>query len=176
MLLDKTILFEFLESVDNELRKRITLVAAGGTAMTLLDLKPSTIDIDFTGPGKDIQEFEDTLRSIQHGYKIDCWKDGAVFSQILPSDYLRKSILIKTRTKKIELRALHQLDIVVTKIGRLDERDKQDIKACIRKFDLIRSQITRRANLVEYVGRERELSSKSSARCQESIRKQGRLI
>lgn len=32
------------------------LVAAGGTAMTLLDLKPSTIDIDFTMP--DIVSFD----------------------------------------------------------------------------------------------------------------------
>ena len=54
MPLDKSGLLGLLEAVDAELTRKITLVAAGGTAMTLLDLKPSTIDIDFTGPHEDI--------------------------------------------------------------------------------------------------------------------------
>jgi len=41
-----------------DLTKKITLVEAGGTAMTLLDLKPSTIDIDFTIPSCNMIEFE----------------------------------------------------------------------------------------------------------------------
>jgi len=45
MPLDKTHLLDFLGVVERELSRQITLVAAGGTAMTLLDLKPSTIDI-----------------------------------------------------------------------------------------------------------------------------------
>jgi hypothetical protein len=47
---DKTALFDFLEVLNEDLKQKITLIAAGGTAMTLLDLKPSTIDIDFTIP------------------------------------------------------------------------------------------------------------------------------
>lgn len=30
--------------------------------MTLLGVKPSTIDVDFTGPGEDLEEFEQTLK------------------------------------------------------------------------------------------------------------------
>ena len=37
---DKSALFEFIEVVSEELTRRITLIAVGGTAMTLLDLKP----------------------------------------------------------------------------------------------------------------------------------------
>lgn len=85
--IDKTKLLAFLEIAGKELNGRITLVAAGGTAMTLLDIKPSTVDIDFTGPRADISEFEHALKNIPHGFKIDCWKDGMVFSQILPDDY-----------------------------------------------------------------------------------------
>lgn len=154
MSLDSSVLIRFLEEVDKELRKRITLVAIGGTAMTLLKLKGSTIDIDFTMPSEDFDEFKKAISNIPHGFKIDCYKDGMVFSQILPEDYLRKCITIKTSMKKIELKALHPLDIVVTKIGRLDERDVQDIEACIKRFKLRESQITRRAAQVEYVGRE----------------------
>jgi len=150
-MLDKRSLFEFLEVVDEELKRNITLVVAGGTAMTLLDLKPSTIDIDFTAPADDVREFNETLRNIPHGFKIDFWTGGMVFSQILPEDYLKRSIPIK-KMKNIELRALHPIDIVVTKIGRLDDRDEQDIEACIRKYRITKNQIVKRSSQVQYVG------------------------
>ena len=46
---------------------------------------------------------------------------------------------------RIKLRALHPVDIVVTKAGRLDERDWQDIEDCIRRFALKRRAIVERA-------------------------------
>lgn len=118
MPLDRSGLMGLLTAVDGELEKRIVLVAAGGTAMTLLDLKPSTLDIDFTGPHDDIEEFNRIQKGIPHGFKIDTWTDGAVFSQFLPEDYLQKSVPVKTKLKRIDLRALHPVDIVATKIGR----------------------------------------------------------
>ena len=121
--------------------------------MTLLDLKPSTIDVDFTAPGPSVDEFKWALRSIPHGFKVDCWRDGAVFSQFLPDDYVRKSVPVK-RMRNIELRALHPVDIVVTKIGRLDERDMQDIAACIGRYRLTKERILRRAKQVQYLGKE----------------------
>ena len=66
---------------------------------------------------------------------------------------MKKSIHI-AGLKNIELKALHPVDIVVTKIGRLDERDKQDIEACIKRYKLTKSQVTRRAKQIEYVGKE----------------------
>lgn len=153
MPLDKTQLLDFLGVVEKELSRQITLVGAGGTAMTLLDLKPSTIDIDFTGPGEDIADFKEALKNISHGFKIDLYKDGVVFSQILPEDYLEKGIRIK-RIGRIELRALQPLDIVVTKLGRLDDRDMQDIEACIKIHRLTKQTILSRAKEIQYVGRE----------------------
>lgn len=97
--------------------------------------------------------FKKALKSISHGFQVDCWRDGMVFSQILPDDYLKRSIAIK-KIKRIQLRALHPADIVVTKIGRLDARDKQDIENCIKKFKLTKNQIAKRAKQVEYVGRD----------------------
>ncbi len=147
-------MMEFLEEIDKELNEPITLVAAGGTAMTLLDVKPSTIDVDFTGPAASVRELEIVLERLQPGFRVDCWSDGMVFSQSLPEDYLERSTRIETALKRIELRALQPLDIVVTKIGRLDERDWQDVEQCIRRFNLTRSQIRRRAAQVDYVGNE----------------------
>lgn len=43
---------------------------------------------------------------------------------------------------------------MVTKIGRLDQRDWEDIEACIKKFRLKKEQIVKRAKRVEYVGHE----------------------
>ena len=118
MSLNKSRSTEFLEEIDRELSSKITLVAAGGTAMTLLDVKTSTIDVDFTGPADSISELNSALERLQPGFSVDRWPDGMVFSQTLPDDYLRKSIPIKTALKHIELRAMHPVDIVVTKIGR----------------------------------------------------------
>lgn len=56
MPLSKTGLVDFLDIVDREMKRKITLVAVGGIAMTLLDLKPSTIDIDFTAPSDDLHD------------------------------------------------------------------------------------------------------------------------
>lgn len=154
MSLDKSRLTEFLEVIDSELEETITLVAAGGTAMTLLGIKPSTIDVDFTGPAKSLDELKAVLARLRPGFRVDYWPDGMVFSQTLPGDYLQKSIPIRTGFKHIELRALQPLDIVVTKIGRLNERDWQDIEQSIKKFSLTSSQIKRRAAQVEYAGNE----------------------
>lgn len=154
MPLDKSELFALLKMVDEHLERKITIVAAGGTAMTLLDAKPSTLDIDFTGPGKDIDEFRKVEKTLAHGFKMDLWKEGQVFSQFLPDNYLDNSIIIRTDLKKIELRALHPVDIVATKIGRLDARDHQDIEICVKKFGLRKNQIKKRAGEIEYAGNE----------------------
>jgi len=153
MPLDKSVLLGFLEQIDAELNRKITLVAVGGTALTLLDAKSSTIDIDFTLPGEDYDEFQRALRIVPHGYKVDCWKDGMVFSQILPDDYLKRAVVMR-KMKRILLKALSPVDVVVTKIGRLDARDKEDIENCIKRFRLTKNQVAKRANEVQYVGRE----------------------
>lgn len=134
MPLDKNVLLDFLKILDDELDEKVTLVAVGGTAMTLLDLKPSTIDVDFTIPNKYKIAFDKALGNVPHGFKLDIWTDGFVFCQILPDDYLEKSMKI-AQFKRILLKALHPIDIVVTKIGRLDNRDVQDIEACIKRFN-----------------------------------------
>ncbi|MHB8545160.1 MAG: DUF6036 family nucleotidyltransferase [Nitrosotalea sp.] len=150
MSLDNTKLLDFLDEIDKELKRKIVVVAAGGTAMTLLKAKPSTIDVDFTIPGEYYTEFETAKKIVQPGFRVDLFHDGAVFLNMLPEDYLKRSIPIKTKLKNIDLRALQPLDIVVTKIGRFDSRDEQDIGSCIRKFKLKKNQIIKRALQLGY--------------------------
>ena len=144
-------LVDFLNEVGKTLDRKIVLVAAGGTALNLYRVKASTIDVDFTGPAKDIELFQKAVKATQPGYKVHLWPNGQVFTQLLPDDYLRKSKRIRS-LKNIDLRALAPADIVVTKTGRLDQRDMDDIEACIRKFKLTRNSIVKRGKQVEYVG------------------------
>jgi hypothetical protein len=157
MLCDKSALLDVLEVLNEDLTRKIILIAAGGTAMTLLDLKSSTIDIDFTIPRNDLAEFERVLKNNPPGYKVDRWPDGCVFCQTLPDDYIDRSIKIK-EFSSISLRALHPVDIIATKIGRLNERDVQDIESCIRKCKISKAEIKDRALLVAptYVGPEKD--------------------
>ena len=150
MSLDNTKLLDFLGEIDKELKRKIVAVAVGGTAMTLLKAKPSTIDVDFTIPSEYYTEFETAKKIVQPGFRVDLFHDGAVFLNMLPEDYLKRSIPIKTKLKNIDLRALQPLDIVVTKIGRFDGRDEQDIGSCIRKFKLEKNQIIKRASQLGY--------------------------
>ncbi len=152
---DKSALFDLLDVLNEDLTKNIILVAAGGTAMTLLDLKSSTLDIDFTMPSRDFAEFERVLKNNPPGYKMDRWPDGYIFCQSLPNYYIEKSIKIK-ELSHISLRALHPTDIIVSKIGRLNSRDINDIESCIKKCKISKEEIMIRALLVAptYVGSE----------------------
>jgi len=155
MPLDKEVLFNLLKNFDEEAKEKITLVAVGGTAMTLLDLKVSTLDIDFTVPRSDKPEFDRVRNSVPHGFKIDVYTDGAVFCTTLPDDYIDRSSEIRN-FNRILLRALHPVDIVVTKIGRLSDRDIQDIEACISRCNIKKEEIMARATNIIYVGREED--------------------
>ena len=145
-------LLEFLEEVDKILEKKIELIAVGGTAMTLLNLKSSTIDLDFEIKGKEYHSLQKVLKILNPGFKIDIFIDGLIFSQQLPEDFRKTTIPIHSTFKNIQLSALHPLDIVVTKIGRLNARDQEDIQTCIKKFKLTSKQIQKRAEKVEYTG------------------------
>lgn len=155
MLFDNTKLLDFLGEIDKELSSRIVVVAVGGTAMTLMKVKPSTIDIDFTIPGEFYTEFEKAMKIVNPGFRVDLFQDGLVFVTDLPRDYLKKSKPIRTKLKNVQLRALDPVDIIITKIARLDERDEQDIESCIKKFKIKKSQIVKRAKNIEYSGNDK---------------------
>lgn len=155
MPLDRDVLIDFLKMVDGELEEQITIIAVGGTAMTLLELKSSTIDVDFDFPTKrDLELFQTAKRTVSTGYRIDVFLGSQIFSQKIPDDYEKIAIQINAGFEKVKLFALHPLDIVVTKIGRLNDRDVGDIKTCIDKYGLTRTQARQRGEAVEDAGNE----------------------
>ena len=146
------------------------VVAIGGTAMTLLKTKSSTIDVDFTIPSQYYDDFERAKNIVKPGFRVDLYHDGAVFLNMLPYDYLKRSKLIKTKLKNIDLRTLHPVDIVVTKICRLEDRDAQDIESCIKKFHITKSQILRRARTADSIWYDKTFQ-KNLTKCSKEILK-----
>ena len=154
-----TRLLDFLEEVERKLKREIKLVAVDGTAMTLLGLKPSTLDIDFTGPSWDIVEFEEAHESLYHSFDVHCWRDGKLFMVSLPKDYMGKSIMIETNLAKIKLFALNPVDIVVTRIARLKQRDWDDIESCVKTYGLTAEEIRERYYSIRYAGSQTSLEA-----------------
>ncbi|MBI2110497.1 hypothetical protein HYT51_01835 [Candidatus Woesearchaeota archaeon] len=151
-MIDKTQLILWMKKVDKKMCRKITIVAVGGTAMTLLGLKPSTRDIDFCISSEDKQEFE---KAIDKNFKVDLFFDGYIFSEQLPTDYAEKSKEI-LKLKNIILKILSPEDIVITKSARFNARDEEDIQS-IAKY-VKRTELIERFKQVirTYAGREED--------------------
>ena len=94
-------LLSLIHELDSKLSKKINIYAVGGTGMTLLNLKASTKDIDFNLESNDLKEFKKALSKVIHGYDIDIYSNGQIFTQQLPQDYKDKAILIKEKFTNI---------------------------------------------------------------------------
>lgn len=155
-MITKNSLLEWLKKVDRKLQRRITLVAVGGTAMTLLGLKPSTIDVDFCIDGKDIGIFGKVTKDSE--FKVDLFQDGFILSEQLPEDYIQKSNRIETGMVNIDLRTLSLVDIIITKIARYNERDEEDIAAVLKNRAVDKEELIKRFNQIRetYAGRKED--------------------
>ena len=153
-MIDRNELVKWLRSIDNKLHRKITLIAVGGTAMTLLGLKSSTRDIDFCIKSEEKKDFEKVL---DKKFKVDIFTDGYIFSEQLPADYSEKSKEI-VKMKNIALKALNPVDIIITKAARFNARDEEDIEALSKYVD--KDELVKRFNDVvnSYSGKEDEYS------------------
>jgi len=66
--LDKQTLLKVMSQWNSFLKRKIRLIACGGTALTLLDIKPSSKDVDFMVPHEsEYRYLVKTLKSL--GYR-----------------------------------------------------------------------------------------------------------
>ena len=140
-------LLKFIEETDNKLKEKITLIAVGGTAMTLLNLKESTKDIDFCTPTeheKDI--FTKATKSSR--FKIDIWYDGYIFALKLPEDHIKIAKRFKLY-KNIELKTLNPIDLILTKTARLNQRDVEDIEILTKKQKIDKQKLIERFDQIK---------------------------
>ena len=108
-MIDRNELVKWLKSIDKKLHSKITLIAVGGTAMTLLGLKSSTRDVDFCIKSDEKKDFE---KALDKKFKVDIFIDGYIFSEQLPADYVEKSKEI-VKMNNIALNA----DVFINKIS-----------------------------------------------------------
>ena len=133
-------LFELLGSLSKYIEEKIKMYALGGTALTILKLKPSTRDIDINiSSDKEYHYvckiFEQigfkkigTIRWLtQEGLAFDLFIGSNFLGTQLLSDCLEKARFIKS-FENIDLYTLSLEDIIISKLARGDERDFIDIK------------------------------------------------
>ena len=151
-MIDRNKLVKWLKSIDKKLHSKITLIAVGGTAMTLLGLKSSTRDVDFCIKSDEKKDFE---KALDKKFKVDIFTDGYIFSEQLPTDYSEKSKEI-VRMKNISLKTLNPIDIIITKAARFNARDEEDIEVLSKHVD--KDELVKRFNevLKSYSGKEED--------------------
>lgn len=155
MIATKNDLIKWLREIDGKLGRPITLIAVGGTAMTLLNLKESTKDIDFCIKSEDSGRFKKLVKGAK--FKVDIFTDGFIFSEQLPDDYVD----ISTKYKEVDfnnitLKMLNPLDIIITKAARYNERDEEDIATLVKTKQIDKNKLMKRFKdvLKTYAGSE----------------------
>jgi len=146
-MISKNDLLEWLREIDRKLKCEITLVAVGGTAMTLLGLKASTRDIDFCVEGSNAEIFKKLTKDDK--FKVDLFQDGFIFSEQLPDDYIEKSSKLEAGLVNIDLRALSLMDIIITKAARYNERDEEDVSTIAKTNKVKKEKLEERFKQVE---------------------------
>ena len=139
-------LLDTLENWDSLMNFRVRLIACGGTALTLLNIKESTKDIDFIVPvTNEYDKLMKFLKALNYRHKgngfaheddpnfiYQFWYGNKVFTTDLLESPLKANqhILIK-RWSHIYLGALNLIDLIITKMFRGTPVDRED---CIAVF------------------------------------------
>jgi hypothetical protein len=139
-------LWTILDGWSSFIPREVRLVACGGTALTIHDIKESTKDVDFLVPVK--KEYEQLLKVlIKLGYRnvttfgwarndpfiFDLYPGKRVYMTELLSSPLKKGNSIRIRKfSKISVSALNDYDLITSKIFRSSSADIQDCLALIK--------------------------------------------
>lgn len=143
---NKELLLNRLADWDSFLKKRVRLIACGGTALTLLNIKSSTKDIDFIVP--DTGEYEYLVRILsQLGYEsvsgsglrrgndfvFDLFKGPRVHTtELLESPLEKENHILLKEFSYIYLGILNFYDLLISKLFRGTSTDMDDCLALMR--------------------------------------------
>lgn len=136
-----------LSLIDKQLSFDVTLVSLGGTALTLLDNKEFSLDIDvIMGPAEKQAEFDEIYFKTIKQMKINPGEHPpfTAFDMGLLNieDFLKKADLVKsTRFKHITLYTMHIVDILLSKNFRGHDKDIEDISNVFKKRKLTKKDI-----------------------------------
>lgn len=147
--LDKQSLWTILQGWDAYLPRKVHVVACGGTALTIQDLKESTKDVDFLVPeDKAYMVLIQTIKRLGYrqatgsgwargdGYIFDLFAGKRIFVTELLESPLEEGNHIPIKAfKKLSVSALNDYDLVISKMFRGSEVDIQDCLTLIRARD-----------------------------------------
>jgi hypothetical protein len=158
MTYDKEAFLEFLRYLDNKVDRHLEVVAVGGSALSMLDLKAETKDIDIMLlncsddvileiADKIMEKYPEKEVDIWANYKMAVHKDGRIFYQEFPRDCCNTLPTEPVAFKNIELKLLNPLDILVSKIGRNSADDLSDMVSIVRRYAFKKEEVENRFNL-----------------------------
>lgn len=144
--LDKDGLLERISIWDGFVKKRVRLIACGGTALTLLGIKPSTKDVDLMAP--DLAEYDYLIGILkQLGYKsASGWgwarDDGFIFdlfrgksihtTKLLESPLNERNHMLVKEYSHLYLGILNYYDLIISKLFRATQVDIDDCLMLIK--------------------------------------------
>ena len=144
--IDKEGLLSVLSGWDSFLKRKVHLIACGGTAMTLVGAKASTKDIDLIAP--EITEYEYLINVLKElGYNPvsgNGWsRDGKFVFDIFRGNKIHTTDLLESPLNEgnnykvkefahIYLGALNHYDLIVSKLFRGKEVDFEDCLALMK--------------------------------------------
>lgn len=138
--IDKQSLLDRIGAWDAFLRRKVHLIACGGTALTLLGVKSSTKDIDLIVPNLDEYEYLIAILK-QLGYKSASgwgWErgDGFIFdlfrgksihtTELLESPLAEGNNILVKEFSKVYLGILNYYDVIISKLFRATGVDIND--------------------------------------------------
>lgn len=154
--IDKQGLLDRISAWDGFLKRRVHLIACGGTAMTLLGVKASTKDIDLLVPHEDEHDYLIGILK-QLGYKSASgsgWaRDDAFIFDLFRGNFVSTTQLLESPLEKgnnslfkefnhIYLGILNYYDIIISKLFRGMNIDNEDCLALVRakrnEIDLVK--------------------------------------
>jgi len=150
--IDKNTLLDTLSIWDSHLRKKIHLIACGGTALTLMNLKESTKDVDFLVPNEpEYRYLIATLKDLGYsnitgagwaagkGFIFDLYPGKKIFmTELLESPLNKGNNVVLKEFAHIYLGLLNYYDLIISKLFRYTSVDADD---CLALFKAKRKEI-----------------------------------
>ena len=115
MGVDASGLLDFIRRLDGEMGERYVLLAAGGTSLTLQNVKASTMDVDFVAQSGDLAKLNEACSRLAD-VSVDLSERGFVFNNRLPDSCMMRAKR-KVQLNNITLFALDKIDVAMTERG-----------------------------------------------------------
>ena len=145
--LDKQTLLEVMSQWNGFLKRKIHLIACGGTALTLLEIKPSTKDVDFMVPDESEYGYlVKTLKSLGY-HQVTGWgwsREGEPFifdlfpgkrihtTELLDSPLKADNHLFLYEFSRVYIGILNEYDLISSKLFRGTRVDFEDCLMLVR--------------------------------------------